>query len=78
VFWTKKAEEIQATLQSEKSLKEQLLPAAFSHPYSPNWQDHSTTIECNLIEEKVGGPDILANITGSKAHHVSSLRLDPV
>jgi xylulokinase len=71
VFWTENAEELQGTLESGKCLKEQLFPDAFSHPYSPNWQDHSTATECNLIEEKLGGPDILAHITGSKAHHVS-------
>lgn len=70
MFWTEKAEELQRTLNPDKTLKEQLFPDAFSHPYSPNWQDHSTSAECAFIEEKVGGPEKLAHITGSKAHHV--------
>jgi len=34
----------------------------------PNWQDSSTTRECRLIEQAVGGPLSLAAMTGSKAH----------
>ena len=34
----------------------------------PNWQDSSTTSECRAIESAVGGPDVLARATGSKAH----------
>jgi xylulokinase len=49
-----------------------VFPNAFSYPYSPNWQDHSTTAECEFIEEQVGGPEELAKITGSKAHHVQT------
>jgi len=70
VFWSKKAEEILGGLSAEKTLKEQIFPKAFSHPYSPNWQDHSTTAECVFIEEQIGGAEALAQITGSKAHHV--------
>jgi xylulokinase len=58
-------------LKPEAGLREQLFPAAFSHPYSPNWQDHSTAVECKFIEDKIGGAYHLADITGSKAHHVS-------
>jgi len=57
----------------QKSLKSHIFPNAFSYPYSPNWQDHSTTTECESIEEQVGGPEELAKMTGSKAHHVSFL-----
>ena len=70
VFWSRRAEQILNALNSDKGMKEQIVPDAFSHPYSPNWQDHSTTAECEYIEEQVGGADNLAHITGSKAHHV--------
>jgi hypothetical protein len=45
---------------------------AFTHPWSPNWQDHSTQVECEEFENAVGGPEALASITGSRAHHVLS------
>lgn len=70
VFWSHKAELILSGLNADKPLRIQIFPEAFSHPYSPNWQDHSTTAECDYIEEHIGGPENLADITGSKAHHV--------
>jgi xylulokinase len=70
VFWSERAEEILSVLQSDKTLKEQVFPDAFSHQYSPNWQDHSTTAECKFIEEQAGGSEQVAQITGSRAHHV--------
>ena len=60
-------------LDGETSLREQIHPEGFSHPFSPNWQDHSTTAECELIEKEVGGAEALATLTGSKAHHVHTL-----
>lgn len=30
--------------------------------------------ECDYIEERVGGPENLADITGSKAYHVLSVQ----
>ncbi|KAK4188700.1 putative xylulose kinase [Podospora australis] len=68
VYWSHQAEELLAGLNSDKSLVEQLTPA-FSHPYAPNWQDHSTQHECDKFEEAVGGAERLAQITGSAAHH---------
>ncbi|WWC72810.1 uncharacterized protein I206_106774 [Kwoniella pini CBS 10737] len=41
---------------------------AFSRSIVPNWQDSSTTRECNALEDAVGGAKALAHITGSKAH----------
>jgi len=70
VFWSNAAEARLSSLKPDITLKEQVYPESFSHPLSPNWQDHSTTSECNFIEEKIGGSEALANITGSKAHHV--------
>jgi len=71
VFWSLQAEEILQKLRPDASLKEQICPDAFSHSYSPNWQDHSTTAECETIEQQIGGADALAKLTGSKAHHVT-------
>ena len=69
-YWSEEASDLLENLDTSSSLLEQLCPAAFAHPWSPNWQDHSTIPECQAFENHVGGADILANISGSKAHHV--------
>lgn len=69
VYWSKDAERLLQGLQSEKTLEEQLA-GAFSHPFSPNWQDASTQRECDEFDAYLGGPEELADVTGSKAHHV--------
>jgi xylulokinase len=43
---------------------------AFSHPFSPNWQDASTQEQCEKFDAALDGADNLAAATGSKAHHV--------
>ncbi|KAL7266744.1 hypothetical protein RUND412_010692 [Rhizina undulata] len=68
VYWSEKAELVLAGLDKERSLAEQM-KEAFSHPWSPNWQDHSTQAECDVFEDAVGGAEELARLTGSKAHH---------
>ncbi|KAJ6107686.1 hypothetical protein N7523_009009 [Penicillium sp. IBT 18751x] len=68
VYWGEEAEDLLQNLDSAKSLEEQL-EKAFSHPYSPNWQDASTQKECDEFDEVLGGPEELAQATGSKAHH---------
>jgi xylulokinase len=70
VYWGEKAESLLKSLDSSKSLEEQL-SGAFSHPFSPNWQDASTQKECDEFDAFLGGPEQLAEATGSKAHHVS-------
>ncbi|CDO94628.1 unnamed protein product [Kluyveromyces dobzhanskii CBS 2104] len=40
-----------------------------SREVAPNWQDHSTKKQCDELTEKVGGPQNLAQITGSGAHY---------
>ena len=42
-------------------------PDSFSRPLSPVWMDSSTTSECREIERAVGGSDVLARRTGSRA-----------
>ncbi|KKY25329.1 putative d-xylulose kinase [Phaeomoniella chlamydospora] len=68
VYWSAEAEILLASLNSSKTLEEQL-PGAFSHPYSPNWQDASTQKECDEFDALLGSEEALANVTGSKAHH---------
>ncbi|KAF1815534.1 D-xylulose kinase [Eremomyces bilateralis CBS 781.70] len=76
VFWSHDAEELLKGLDPAKTLLEQLESGgegesrgAFSHPFSPNWQDASTQKQCEAFDSYLGGPEKLAAITGSKAHH---------
>ncbi|KAF7712354.1 D-xylulose kinase [Penicillium ucsense] len=68
VYWNSDAEQLLQGLDAKKTLEDQL-SAAFSHPYSPNWQDASTQKECDEFDAVLGGPEQLAQATGSKAHH---------
>ena len=70
VYWSEKGEYALRNLDKDKSLEEQL-DHAFSHPFSPNWQDASTQKECDAFDEELGNAEQLALCTGSKAHHVS-------
>lgn len=76
VFWSKDAESILGSLDAGKTLLEQLeggskgeRKGAFSHPFSPNWQDASTQKQCDAFDARLGSPEKLAEATGSKAHH---------
>jgi xylulokinase len=69
VYWSAEAEGLLQKLDAKRSLEEQL-PSAFSHPFSPNWQDSSTQKECDEFDVVLGSPEELAQATGSKAHHV--------
>ncbi|KAL2866241.1 xylulokinase [Aspergillus lucknowensis] len=68
VYWGRDAERLLGALDSGRTLEEQL-SGAFSHPYSPNWQDASTQRECDEFDGFLGGVKELALATGSKAHH---------
>ncbi|CAI7579186.1 hypothetical protein PCG10_006973 [Penicillium crustosum] len=68
VYWGQNAESLLRNLDSSKSLEAQL-EGAFSHPYSPNWQDSSTQKECDEFDAALGDREHLAQATGSKAHH---------
>ncbi|KAL2270442.1 hypothetical protein VTJ83DRAFT_2626 [Remersonia thermophila] len=68
VYWSRQADALLGGLTAEKPLVEQLKDA-FSHPYGPNWQDHSTQHECDQFDAKLGSPERLAEVTGSAAHH---------
>lgn len=69
IYWSEEGERALESLDSSRSLESQL-GDAFSHPYSPNWQDASTQEECDAFNNHLGNETRLANITGSKAHHV--------
>ncbi|CAG8938234.1 unnamed protein product [Penicillium salamii] len=69
VYWGPNAEQLLRNLDATNSLETQL-EGAFSHPYSPNWQDSSTQQECNEFDAALGDPEHLAQASGSKAHHV--------
>lgn len=68
VYWSKTGEKILSNLKPGDRLVDQMKDA-FSHPYSPNWQDASTQKECDSFDTAFGSPEKLAEITGSKAHH---------
>ncbi|KAF2837820.1 D-xylulose kinase-like protein [Patellaria atrata CBS 101060] len=76
VFWSREADDLLGNLKEDQTLLAQLAPqgaegagGAFSHPFSPNWQDHSTQTQCDEFDSKLGGPQALADATGSSAHH---------
>ncbi|KAK7033109.1 hypothetical protein R3P38DRAFT_2920737 [Favolaschia claudopus] len=68
VYWSEGAEHLLAKLDSTLTLKEQLSPIAFSVQRAPIWQDSSTTQDCRALEEAVGGPQVLADLSGSRAY----------
>ena len=65
VFWSKSASESLKKMSDFSSLSE-ALSEAFACETSPNWQDHSTGKEIKDFEQVSGGPDELAEITGSR------------
>lgn len=71
VYWSKTGESVLGSLDSSRTLVEQMTDA-FAHPYSPNWQDASTQRECDSFDAALGSPERLAEVTGSRAHHVCS------
>ncbi|KAL9613504.1 MAG: hypothetical protein Q9167_001946 [Letrouitia subvulpina] len=68
VYFSEEGVEALRHLDSTKSLQQQLT-GAFSHPFSPNWQDASTQEQCDAFDNCLGHESRLADITGSKAHH---------
>ncbi|XP_037801691.1 xylulose kinase-like [Penaeus monodon] len=67
VYWRRGAEKILAELQPDRFLHDQLA-MAFSITDSPIWMDSSTTAQCQALEEAVGGPQKLSDLTGSRAY----------
>lgn len=67
VYWGKGSGNQLRNLDPDKFLHEQLA-TFFSIGLSPVWMDSSTTEQCRIFEEAVGGPQKLAEITGSRAY----------
>ncbi|KAJ7104175.1 hypothetical protein B0H15DRAFT_808855 [Mycena belliarum] len=68
VFWSTNAESALASLDATLTLREQLAPNAFSIQRAPIWQDSSTTEDCRALEDAIGGPQELADLSGSRAY----------
>ncbi len=67
VYWRIGASEMLGKANPDKFLHDELAHA-FSVQDSPVWMDSSTTSQCQNLEERVGGPQALANLTGSRAY----------
>lgn len=67
VYWQRGASETLAKLNPDQFLHQQLAHS-FAVANSPIWMDASTTKQCKLLEDAVGGPMKLAEITGSRAY----------
>lgn len=70
IFWNANAEALLSGLSEGMTLVEQL-DTALASQWSPNWQDQSTQQEGDAFDAELGGREMLANVTGSGAHHVS-------
>lgn len=60
VYWGKGGRNHLKTLNPEKFLHEQLA-MSFSINLSPIWMDSTTTKECKMLEDIVGGPEVLTH-----------------
>jgi xylulokinase len=67
VYWQKNCEKVLAGLDPGQFLHQQLA-SSFSINTSPVWMDSSTTDQCKQLEDAVGGPQKLAEITGSRGY----------
>ncbi|KAK2155300.1 hypothetical protein LSH36_243g02010 [Paralvinella palmiformis] len=67
VYWKQGACGVLKNLKPSLPLHEQLKDY-FSIADSPIWMDSSTSAQCRHLEDTVGGAQILADITGSKAY----------
>ncbi|XP_059170004.1 xylulose kinase-like isoform X2 [Physella acuta] len=67
VYWKNGSRQILRNANPDESLFNQL-KHCFSVEDSPVWMDSSTSSQCTLLEGKIGGPQALAQITGSKAY----------
>ena len=68
VYWDGAAPSLLHSLDATQPLACQLVPEAFSTVKCPIWQDSSTTEECKIIENAIGGAQQVSDITGSKAY----------
>ncbi|KAG8220964.1 hypothetical protein J3R82DRAFT_2469 [Butyriboletus roseoflavus] len=70
VYWSDLAETSLSSMDPSRSLTEpgHLAPHAFALPNAPIWQDSSTAKDCADLEDAAGGPQRLADLTGSRAY----------
>ncbi|KAF2360695.1 Carbohydrate kinase FGGY N-terminal [Trinorchestia longiramus] len=68
VWWKRGAGEVLMNLDPQKFLHHQLSSSHFSRPNAPIWMDISTELQCQKLEEQIGGAQKLADITGSRAY----------
>jgi len=68
VYWRKGCDQLLGSLKPERFLFDQLV-SAFSVQDSPIWMDSSTTKQCEMLEDVLGGPEKLSEVTGSRAYH---------
>jgi xylulokinase len=66
VYLSEAARGTWATLDPRQPLARQL-SGAFARDESPVWMDESTRAQCEAIERATGGPEALAELTGSRA-----------
>ncbi|EDO47320.1 predicted protein [Nematostella vectensis] len=67
VYWKNGAQNVLRSLKKDSSFAEQLKDY-FVVGDSPIWMDSSTSSQCRFLENTVGGPQKLAEITGSTAY----------
>ena len=67
VWLTCAAADVLRGLSVHASLREQL-KGVFSVPESPIWMDASTSRQCRELEAALGGPQAVADLTGSRAY----------
>jgi xylulokinase len=73
VYWTQGAANRLAALDGSNCCSDSAnlatqLTGVFNPPNGPIWMDSSTASECQLLEEKMGGPHVLAALSGSRAY----------
>jgi xylulokinase len=66
VYWRKGARAALRALDPDLSLNDQTWDL-FAVADSPIWMDSSTTAQCRALEAALGGPQALADLTGSRA-----------
>ncbi len=66
VYWRRGARALLQGLNAATPLRETLRDA-FSVAASPVWMDSSTTAQCRAREAAMGGPQAVADVTGSRA-----------
>eukprot|EP00871_Galdieria_phlegrea_P001484 jgi/Galph1/2336/GphlegSOOS_G1002.1 len=67
VYWKRGAGKQLEMLDAQNTLVEQL-KSAFSRRMSPLWMDSSTEKQCKYLEERLGGPERVAKVTGSRIY----------